>query len=143
QPVTNAQTEELSKLINSRFNINVKFVVLNNRFIKLDAFSLLPVINANAGIYKTRVRPEAMEFGHNEFRASYEKMITKSPGWVDRKRAKVHGAFSEIEFVIVMSSGTISNKDASDDALAALLIHEIGHIWDTLAMVSIEYGLVH
>lgn len=140
--IENALTKEISGMIKKRFNLSVVFLVLANKYDSTTIFSCTDAINPNSGLFANTFGKAQLESSVQGFKKHYEDTLKKTPGWMDKKRAKVHGVFSEITFHIGATTGVLTNKDVPDDCIAAMILHEIGHIWDTLAMLSVEYGLV-
>lgn len=129
----------LEKLVKTRLNMSIKFYIIPNRWAKATAYTHIEAINANQGLWTSRVPDYAIEQIAGDFKKRYEKILLKSPGWLDRKKAKVHGVFSDIVFTVVLSTGFLKNSELSSEEVAAAICHELGHCWDTLSTVSMAY----
>ena len=64
-------------------------------------------------------------------------------GWVDLETAKVHGDFRKIPVTVYLGENMFSSKKMSSQELAAIILHEIGHVSVYFEQMSITVGLNH
>lgn len=57
-------------------------------------------------------------------------------GWVDLKNSKVGGAFTEIGHVLGFTKKTLTGNKLTDEEVAAVILHEIGHAFTMLEYLA-------
>lgn len=135
KPSNKEVIEELKKLqgiIKKRFNIFVHPVLLERFW---NAGINVPSLNLNTGAIPKGVN-EYLNI--NEFYKSFEKELLKKPvGWVDLKKATVHGTFEEVPIILTIGLELLLDNRLTPKELASgIIMHEIGHIFDIFANVS-------
>ena len=68
-------------------------------------------------------------FDSSEGRAALNVMGENLQGVVNLKESKVSGIYSAIECKTAVTSGLIKSKQYADDEVAAIILHELGHLF--------------
>lgn len=100
------------------------------------AFVVVPKLDRN--------HPLLNQARRNEFSdTDMMKALSKTPdlvkGSVDIEASTVHGIFEDLENEIVVSQSLFLTNRLTDEEVAAIICHEVGHIWTYCRMVG---GLV-
>lgn len=124
---------ELAKYLKKRFNLSVNIFTVRHRF---NLFAATGVLNKNYGYNNKNIRPL---INTEEFYKAFDAAFKQKPvGWVDLKTAKVHGIFEDIPVILTFGEALLMSDKISDKAIAAAMLHEIGHFFDSFSMVSLE-----
>lgn len=132
--------DQLSVLIKKRTNIKATVDILPDNYLEDSLFCSALVANRNSA----QRDPHGFH-GHSsskEFRARYEEISKRKPGWMDRRKVKVYGFYEDVEFKLYVPLYFIHNPDFSTHEVAAGILHEIGHKWRALEVMSITYSYV-
>ncbi len=57
-------------------------------------------------------------------------------GWVDLEEGKVHGDFRKVECTITIAENMFVTDKMSDEELAAVIMHEVGHLFSYFEMLG-------
>lgn len=130
-----------SAIVARHTGMRVTFVVERNilgaSYNNAAAFS--PVIDPNSPLFAFERRATAgaatrriSEYAITNYMESHEAMLKHNAqlqGCVDRARGRVSGAFSNAEAFVEVGMGLIGDKTITDAQLAAIVIHELGHVF--------------
>lgn len=133
-------TAALSKIIKDRTNMNIEAHTWFSP-IGIDAWTVFSVVPAH-NINSARMTGEDRSIhSTKEFMNLYEELSKRSPGYLDRKKAKVYGFFSEVKFDLVLGINFLKNPELTTHEIAGIILHEIAHCWDMLEKMSVTYSI--
>lgn len=64
-------------------------------------------------------------------------------GWVDLETAKVHGDFRKIPVTVYLGENMFNSTKLSSEELAAIILHEVGHVSVYFEQMAMTVGLNH
>ena len=121
---TSDATKSLSRLIKNKTGIYVSVGYIPTK--QLNAMVALPEVSKNNPILN-----DMMRNWHSDRTAL--RLINdqggRISGTVDRRSGSVSGIFSEVPVDMFITEGLIDSKSVSDEEVAAVILHEIGHIF--------------
>ena len=116
--------KRMKKAILDRTGLNVNLRISGDAH--LNAWVRTPVIDRNHPLLSDFIRFTSKKETKDLYAVIRDGGAVFN-GTVDRKRAKVSGVFSEIEFTVGMTRGFIETDIFTSEELAAIVIHELGH----------------
>lgn len=134
------EQKEFLKLFESRLRKRFKLdelVFLVEEYEGADAFALTPDIAANNVLARSY---GAWWTTGSEGAKMIDKYANKSIGWVDRSSATVGGVFQKAECTVAVTTGLIFSSNYTPDEVAAVILHEIGHIFTYFEMIAYTFS---
>lgn len=137
---------KLSDVIFRRTGMKVTFV-MNDDPTDHSFYAEPPLLNAanpyfrllsHGGMYDAKV--DVLERHHRAVRLAKDSLA-----WVDLKTSRVGGVFSTMQTRVFFSRALLEDRGFSSEEIAAILIHEIGHIFsyfETLAYTTASNALI-
>lgn len=130
----------VASLIEDKTGISVKFHILNHPFI--DASVRIPQLDKNHPLIANFTRTYAT----NDDLESVRKFVKgRFSGMYDRKDGKVYGDFTKLTCPVHLSTGLLKDASFSDHELAAIILHELGHLSSyferLIDLVSANYAI--
>lgn len=142
-----SEKEATSKLLSSYEKMFED--ILQKRF-KLNGliFTITPDLYANAyaippDVNKNNILVRKYGFGAREAIAgkrAIEKHGENAIGWVDRSKAIVGGVFCDMECHAAITMGILKWRTMDSDEIAAVILHEIGHIMSYFEMMAYTFS---
>lgn len=130
----------MPSLIEDHTGISVKFNIINLPFV--DASVRVPQLDKNHPLWANFMRIYAT----NDDLESVRKFVKgRFSGIYDRKDGKVYGDFTKLTSVVNLSTGLLKNNKFSDHEIAAIILHEMGHLSSyferLIDLVSANYAI--
>lgn len=106
-------------------------------------FAEPPLLDAKNPYYKL-VADTALQDGRKDTLERFQRCVRlakDSLAWVDLPKAQVRGVFSTMPCRVFLSTDVIEDRDFSSEELAAMYIHELGHLFsffETLAYSTVS-----
>ncbi len=135
------RTDLISDFISKSFGILTKIAITDDKFPNaMVTFSEAAIMTDNP----LTVFP--VEYGIMNGKAVGDlKKMAEFEGIVDLTKMKVHGKLSKIEFPITLTGGLLLDPAFSDAEIAAVIEHELGHIFSFLLRLNdaarVNYGI--
>lgn len=128
---------------------NIDGIITKHTNILVD-FSIDPAKYANAYTYIPEIKKDHILTLNMQAYVSPEATIQKfksgkkpNVGGVDRSTSKVSGLYTTIKRRMAVTAGLIGNKKYSDAGVAAIILHEIGHVFTYYEMLTHSITLNH
>nr|DAS75674.1 MAG TPA: peptidase [Caudoviricetes sp.] len=132
--------KEFDKIATARFGIKFDFGVENSY--QVNAYAYIRALDDRTVLLRTE-GSDLMFDAYSEYFRKDNKGIVKriakgdltNTGLMDYKKAKVSGIFSQIPATVKVTKGAL--KEIEPEELAAIMLHEIGHIWTFFEFLGI------
>lgn len=125
----------IGDLVFKHTGINIKFVC--EPYHGFNAYVQIPQINKNHPLLRDWVKEY---YTHDDaIRLLKQLKTNKLTGYVDRKKARVSGFFSELEPVVAIYLGmfyTYNGFKMTGEELAAAILHELGHLFSFYELLA-------
>lgn len=93
----------------------------------MNAYIFLPDMNINHPLLESWERAFRAETTLTEL--VQRTKSSKLQGTVDRKNSRVYGCFTQTTSSACLTKGILSSKEISDSGIAAVILHELGHLF--------------
>lgn len=122
--------KDICKLVKKHIGINItRFHPVEYPDI-INAWADVPIVDKNSPIFSG--------VDVSDYKSMGVYLVGKDDkskvGWVDNNKVEVHGLFRDIEFSGGITTGSLMRL--SPGAVSAIILHEVGHMWQVLEYLS-------
>lgn len=125
---TGIEDADIAGTITKGTNLNVSIEAVQHE--EMNAAVMPPIIDRNHPFYNEFLRSISVD--QKEFTKTTMGIVAKAGGLVagsvDRKNGKVTGIFKKWKIPVYLTTGLIQDLDYTDREVAAVILHELGHV---------------
>lgn len=114
-------------------NVRLNFVPNDNN---LEAFATLPTFDLNHPFLRLNI-PANKVMGASDSMAVLKTLGDKIKGGIDKHKCQVSGFYSQIPLDVTISTGYLRSPIFTEEHIAAILIHEIGHLFTYFEYIGV------
>lgn len=127
----------IADLIEKKTRINV---TLSLTEIDWSAFASVPKLDKNHPLLG---KMKNVNYGDEDALAVISKGKDIVEGWVDLEEGKVHGDFRKVQTSIWVADNLFKSEKMSSAEIAAVILHELGHLFGYFEMVGLTITMNH